>query len=268
MVSSEGNWIVAFIDKEDTDFTREWKKASLSLKNIVRFGIVNCAEGKNKKLANIYEINSFPTVKVFPAGLPKYKENVETYKAGFTSTEFIQYAMDMIEYGDDFVSEISKNNMLDWFQDDIETPRLLFVSDDSIVPNKFKAAALEYTSDELMFGFTNDPKLAKSLRVTTFPTLIMLSIQVGPNSQVAFRFKGGENGEHDVPVGRNRIPSKVLKSMNRLTKWCDNIVEQWQEFRKKNTEQSSEFDDDVWTTYDAPYMPEMDSFKGKMHNEL
>lgn len=268
LVASEGNWMVAFINKEDNDFKMEWKKASLASKNIVRFGIVNCFEGKNKDLASAYKVNSFPTIKVFSAGLTKNEENAETYKGGLTSNKLKEYAIDLVESGDDNVADISKINMMKWFQYNLDTPRLLLLSEETIVPTKFKAAALEYEKDELIFGFSDDQKLAKSLRVTTFPSLVMLSPQrKTTKSELAFRLRAEDK---EVPIGRHRIPIKTLKNMNRLLKWCDNIVEQWQDFKKKHMSDANDFmEDPAWTAHDAPYMPEMEAKMPRMpHTEL
>jgi len=264
LVASESNWMVAFVDDKDKqkDFLGEWKKASLTLKNMVRFGTVDCSKGKNKDLASAYGVKSFPAIKTFVAGFTKNEENADTYEGGLTMDDLVKHAVGMIQSSDDYVHEITKRNMMGWFRENLDTPRLLYLSEQSVVPDLLKAAAVEYNPEEMIMGFSDDAQLAKALRVRSFPAVIMLSAQMGPNSELAFRLRGRKK---DVKIGRNRIPSKILKNINRLLKWTDNIVEQWQKFKKQHSATGdSMMKDPAWTAYSAPYAPEMDTFKGKM----
>jgi len=226
-VNSAGNWMVVFIDKEDADFNKEWKKAALTLKNMVRFGIVDCSED-NGELASTYEIDSFPSVKVFTAGLLKNEENSEDYEQDLTTEELVKYAVNLLEDGEDLVAETSQASMDGFFQVDPMQPRILLATEKSSAPKLMKAIALEYR-DELIFAYSNDKTLAQGLNVHVFPTLLVLSGQLG---EIV-------DGKAELKIQRNIIPKKKL-NMNGLTKILDNLADQWAEVKKQLRQQKQQ----------------------------
>lgn len=219
--------MVVFIDKEDPNFTKEWKKASLTLKNMVRFGIVDCSE-LNGDLADTYAIDTFPSVVVFRAGLPKNEDNVEDYDGDLTTEALSKHALNLLEESDDLVQRITKESMDNFFKIDPTQPRLVLFSEKSSTPNLFKSVALEY-GDTLIFAISDDEALGEQFGIHKFPTVVMLNGHLGDLV----------NGEAQLKVSRHLIPKKKL-NVNGLCQLCDNLSDQWKEIKKKQEEESGE----------------------------
>jgi protein disulfide-isomerase A6 len=58
----------------------EWKKAATNLKGLVNIAAVDCDVEQNKGLCAMYEIQGFPTIKVFSPELNKHKKTGQLTK--------------------------------------------------------------------------------------------------------------------------------------------------------------------------------------------
>uniref|UniRef100_A0A7S2V150 protein disulfide-isomerase n=1 Tax=Fibrocapsa japonica TaxID=94617 RepID=A0A7S2V150_9STRA len=89
----------------------EWKQAATELKGQVMVGAVDATE--HKELAATYQIQGFPTLKVFPAG-PKTKDPLP-YNGPREASDIVQYALNMLEEAgiDPAVPELTKQKEFD-----------------------------------------------------------------------------------------------------------------------------------------------------------
>lgn len=58
----------------------EWKKTAANLKGLVNVAAVDCDVEQNKGLCAMYEIQGFPTIKVFGPELKKHKKTGQLTK--------------------------------------------------------------------------------------------------------------------------------------------------------------------------------------------
>lgn len=120
----------------------EWKKAANSLKGMVKFGTVDCTVEKG--LASRFEIDGYPTIKVFYPG--EKKSRIHDYTGGRSAKALSDFAATTVP---DIVTKLTLQSMQGWVSGDEK--KVILVSNKDTTPLLLKAAALEF-KDRLKFG--------------------------------------------------------------------------------------------------------------------
>jgi len=157
----------------------EWKKAAASLKNMVKFGAVDCTV--ETSLAQRYDIKGYPTIKVFgPGVVGKAKDKSTDYQGPRTSQGLSTFALNLIP--SNLVYTLSDENpeeaLKNWFQStagsNMGVSVLLFTNKPT-APPLIKSLSVEY---EGLVSFAiakdSDVLLARQFNVTTFPSLFLI----------------------------------------------------------------------------------------------
>jgi len=230
LVPSAANWMVLFYDREDPKILENWKQASLKMKGMVRFGVVDCTE-VNEALAKAYDVDSFPTVKVFSAGAPKKMSQVDDYNGDFETENLVKKANELLDESDDVVLRLEQKHMKGFFQKKPRQPRLLLLTEKKNTPRLWKAVSLEFRH-ELIFSVSSDKQLATGVNAQQFPQVVILMGELGEMDK---------QGKADLRIRQSQVPRRRLH-MRGLLAVCDDLAYQWkmvQEYQKMKEEGSS-----------------------------
>jgi protein disulfide-isomerase A6 len=144
VMNSDSVWIVEFFAPwcgHCKALAPEWQKAADSLKGIVKFGAVDATV--EQQLAARYGIKGYPTIKVFPATKEAKVRRVSDYNEARTAQALSTFAVGQLP---NLVATISPEEIASWYQNSLDFPKFLLVTDKASVPPLFKSIALEFNS--------------------------------------------------------------------------------------------------------------------------
>ncbi|KAI8884984.1 thioredoxin-domain-containing protein [Backusella circina FSU 941] len=172
----------------------EWKKVASNLKGLVNVGAIDCDVDENKSICAMYQIQGFPTIKVFKPELrpdkrtgqltktpsdyqgPRDAKSMVDYLLGMqpSDVKFIKWnerdvkSKKSISY-DDFLA--TKNNTL--------PKSILFTNKPSTTP-LYKALSVDF-KDRLLVGEVkqSEKSILAEYNVDTFPTLLVIHPEQG-----------------------------------------------------------------------------------------
>ncbi|KAI8978532.1 thioredoxin-like protein [Pilobolus umbonatus] len=172
-----------------------WKKVASNLKGLVTVTAINCDEDKNKGICGQYQIQGFPTIKVFST---EKRVDKRTGKATKSATDYQgpREAKSLVDYllslqpsevrylKKDSKDVKSKKSMtLDQFyqfKNESMPKVLLFTHKPSTTP-LYKAVSVEF-KNKVLFGEVkqSEKKLVTELGIESFPTLLLIPPQASP----------------------------------------------------------------------------------------
>ena len=149
----------------------EFAKAATHLKGMVIFAAVNCDEAANKPLCGQFQVQGFPTIKVFPHGRErKQKNGPKDFQGQRNAAALERAAADSLLAVK--VPAIKESADLESFLDDSESlVRVLLFSSKKKAPTLLRALASAF--DVVSFGLvTEGSAVAEELKVETFPSIL------------------------------------------------------------------------------------------------
>jgi len=149
----------------------EFAKAATNLKGMVIFGAVDCDQDANKPLCGQFQVQGFPTLKVFPHGRErKQKNGPKDFQGQRTAAALERAATDTLLAVK--VPSMKESSDLEAFMKDDESMlRVLLFSSKKKAPTLLRALASAF--DMVSFGLvTEGSAVAEELKVDTFPSII------------------------------------------------------------------------------------------------
>merc|ERR1719242_2353400 len=145
----------------------EFAKAATHLKGMVIFGAVNCDEDANRPLCGQFQVQGFPTIKVFPYGKErKQKNGPKDFQGQRTAQALERAASDSLLAVK--VPVMKESGDLQTFMDDeTSLARVLLVSSKKKAPTLLRALSAAF---DTMFSFglvTEGSAVAEELKVET-----------------------------------------------------------------------------------------------------
>ncbi len=188
---STGMWMVAFVAPWCGYCKRlepEYEKAAKSLGGVVNIAKVNADLHKN--LAARFQVKGFPTIKFFPAGDRKAKQNVEDYQSERSAKAIVDYSMYRFNSLPDPVRTIQNQNSLeDFVKQNNNRAKVILFSQKPSNPSLYKSIALELQGQNAVFGFVGNSDTKKdlldALELTDPKSLIVIPAQVDDLKQRA-----------------------------------------------------------------------------------
>lgn len=145
VMNSKSAWMVEFFAPwcgHCKALAPKWTKAAASLKNVVRFGTVDCTV--ETKLAQRFGIKGYPSIKFFRAG---HKHDAIDYQGAREAKAISSFASTLLP---DNVQKITPETQQIWVSGS-DKPSLLLLSSKSSTPSLFKSLAVEF-SEFVQFG--------------------------------------------------------------------------------------------------------------------
>lgn len=149
----------------------EFAKAATNLKGMVIFGAVNCDEDANRPLCGQFQVQGFPTIKVFPHGRErKQKNGPKDFQGQRTAAALERAAADSLLSVK--VPAVKESGDLESFlKDEAPLVRVLLFSSKKKAPTLLRALASAF--DMVSFGMvTEGSAVAEQLKVDTFPSIL------------------------------------------------------------------------------------------------
>jgi len=149
----------------------EFAKAATHLKGMVIFGAVNCDEDANRPLCGQFQVQGFPTIKVFPFGKErKQKNGPKDFQGQRTAAAMERAATDALLAVK--VPAIKESGDLESFlNDEASLVRMLLFSSKKKAPTLLRALASAF--DMVSFGLvTEGSAVAEELKVEAFPSIL------------------------------------------------------------------------------------------------
>eukprot|EP00761_Pharyngomonas_kirbyi_P011963 gb/GECH01011989.1/.p1 GENE.gb/GECH01011989.1/~~gb/GECH01011989.1/.p1 ORF type:complete len:403 (+),score=112.30 gb/GECH01011989.1/:1-1209(+) len=176
VINSDAVWIVGFFADwcgHCKRFKPQYKKAAEALGGVVKFGEVNGDE--ERELMSRYQVQGFPTVKIFPAMKENKKKGVEDYQGPRNARGVVDRVVN--ELPSNTVKRLTKSN-LDQFLKNNDQPRAIFFTDKTKTPNLLKGLSLEfYRSTQIAMATDKDEAVVKHFHVDSFPSVIVIDTQ-------------------------------------------------------------------------------------------
>jgi len=148
----------------------EFAKAATHLKGMVIFGAVNCDEDANRPLCGQFQVQGFPTIKVFPYGKErKQKNGPKDFQGQRTAQAMERAATDALLAVK--VPVIKETADLESFMNEASMVRVLLFSSKKKAPTLLRALASAF--DMVSFGLvTEGSAVAEELKVEAFPSIM------------------------------------------------------------------------------------------------
>ncbi|CAG8446443.1 16454_t:CDS:2 [Dentiscutata erythropus] len=165
----------------------EYIKAAENLKGLVKVAAVNCDDEANRRICGSYDVQGFPTIKLFPSKpiedenvVGKFTKKPKDYLGARTAKAIVDYALPEIP---SFVHTISNSysisralTMDEFFskENDTISKVVLFTNKDQTTP-LYKALSCEF-HNRLIFGEVKEKEsaIAEKFGVNKFPKLFVI----------------------------------------------------------------------------------------------
>ncbi|KAJ3336555.1 hypothetical protein HDU91_001747, partial [Kappamyces sp. JEL0680] len=153
----------------------EYRKAAAKLKGLAKLVQVDCDNSSNRDLCGRFNVQGFPTIKLFsagPKGMPSDYQGERTAKAIVETVTSMIPGKHVYKLGGSSKKALS----LDQFKEK-ESGRLakvLLATEKKTTPTLFKALSIEYL-DRLVFGEVKKTQSAivEALEITSFPAILV-----------------------------------------------------------------------------------------------
>ncbi|CAG8678627.1 1892_t:CDS:2, partial [Dentiscutata heterogama] len=171
----------------------EYIKAAENLKGLVKVAAVNCDDEANRRICATYDVQGFPTIKLFPSK-PIEDENVvgrftkkpKDYLGARTAKAIVDFALPEIPSFVHIISNsysISRALTMDEFfskENDTLSKVVLFTNKDQTTP-LYKALSCEF-HNRLIFGEVKEKEsaIAEKFGVDKFPKLFVIPKGIDP----------------------------------------------------------------------------------------
>lgn len=209
MENSAANWMIGFSHTAEQcadckQFKKAWKVAGDALENFVKFGWVDCEAEGSADLCSLYDVTTFPTVKVLRFG-SKEEQEPTLYDGEMTGEALTEYARSLLRDGSDSVQKVAASSMQKFLSDIPLAPKFMYVSDsdEESPPDLMRALSLEYREDSdadirLAYVTKKDaPEVLKALGGAKVDLPLFAIVTGEPTepdasgmTRVAFKFQG------------------------------------------------------------------------------
>lgn len=207
VLQSDAVWVVAFIAPWCGHCQRlhpEFEKAATSLGGVVRFGRVNCED--HRELATKYQIQGFPTIKIFPPF--RDRKRTPTLYEGARTAQSIADAV-LKELPSYTVATISDSNVDQFFSAEPQKAKVLLFSNKKQIPPLLKSLALEFWGT-LSFAFVKESEqnLCERWQVNSFPRILVMPPRTATS---AF----AEAGKNLIPYEGSMKKSEIAEFLSK-----------------------------------------------------
>mmetsp|Transcript_10171 Transcript_10171/g.13691 ORF Transcript_10171/g.13691 Transcript_10171/m.13691 type:complete len:398 (-) Transcript_10171:63-1256(-) len=180
LFSTNDVWLVEFYAPwcgHCKQLTPQWEAAATKLKGLVKVAAVNCDEEANKQLAGYFQVQGFPTIKVFPGtftenphqkGAP-FKTPVD-YQGQRTADAIVNFGLSQLKYFGEEITDSTLNSFLEQ-----SGKKVLLFSDKKKTTSLYKSLSGHFNG-RLSFGqvHTSNTQAVEQYGVKKSPTLLVV----------------------------------------------------------------------------------------------
>jgi len=161
--------IVMFYSPHDGNSKKagpEYEKLASDIKGIVRLGAVDCNE--HADLCKEYEVETHPTVKLFPTGSYKF---VQDWKGDMNMDKIKKWAQKQLP---NYVTKIDMGSVDEWLGKNKSKPHAILFTDKPKTASLTKALSADFKG-RILIGEaqSSDSNLVKRFKVKKFPALVI-----------------------------------------------------------------------------------------------
>ncbi|RIA87710.1 hypothetical protein C1645_807174 [Glomus cerebriforme] len=168
----------------------EYKKAAENLKGLVKVAAIDCDDQSNRNVCSTYEVQGFPTIKLFPSQAVPDKKNSSTflkkpkdYNGARTAKAIVDFALSEIP---SFVQPISNKNptkksltIEEFLSKDNKTiSKVILFTNKERTTYLYKALSVEF-HNRLLLGEVRqqESRIIEKFNIKKFPTLFAINKQ-------------------------------------------------------------------------------------------
>jgi len=151
----------------------QYALAANNIKGMIIFGSIDCNDDKNRPLCGQYNIQGFPSIKIFPAGNQEHKSisNVKDYQGQRSAKDIEQAALDTL-YSIKVPILVNDKDYEQFLNDQLHgEAKLLLFTDKSTPPSMLRALKAKYDNINIGMITKKQTILIQRLKVDTFPTV-------------------------------------------------------------------------------------------------
>ncbi|KAI8904371.1 thioredoxin-like protein [Gorgonomyces haynaldii] len=179
----------------------EYKKAAQKLKGLAKVVAVDCDDKQNQDICQKYQVQGFPTLKIFPGGS---KGMPTDYQGERTAKAIVDAVIPTItsKYVQRIGGSTKKAVSLDAFTEQ-QLNKVILVTDKPAIPPLFKALSVNF-KDRLVFGTVKGSQQeAKTLQVDRVPAVVVLTPD-GPLKREPLKAFLETYAVHKIKVGGDK----------------------------------------------------------------
>eukprot|EP00823_Brevimastigomonas_motovehiculus_P005136 TRINITY_DN361_c0_g1_i1.p1 TRINITY_DN361_c0_g1~~TRINITY_DN361_c0_g1_i1.p1 ORF type:complete len:885 (-),score=320.88 TRINITY_DN361_c0_g1_i1:204-2858(-) len=178
VLQSKSAWIIKFYAPwcgHCKQLAPTWEAAAKQSKNLIKFGEVDATV--EKELAQMFAIQGFPTIKMFPALLTgkQKKEKVSDYQGDRSLKSLYSSALSLLT--PKLVKKLT-GNAADVMKDVVGTKRthMFLFSNKAIIPSLLQALSIDF-DQQVSFYFVKhtESEICSFFNVTSFPKIMFIS---------------------------------------------------------------------------------------------
>jgi len=181
----------------------EFAKAASNLKGMVIFGAVNCDDESNRPLCGQFQVQGYPTIKVFPHGRDRKQKNGPTDYQGARNAAGLERAATDTLLRVKIPTLVNKEDYSEFVVNQSPMAKILLFSSKSKAPTLLRALAAAFDTVSFAMITEKQTELVEELGVSDFPAI--LGFVQGSNEGIKY------SGE---------------KTFIELTKWVVSLMQQ------------------------------------------
>ena len=150
----------------------EYAKAATNLKGMVLFGAVNCDEAANKPLCGQFQVQGFPTIKIFPHGRDrKQKNGPKDYQGQRTAGALEKAATDTL-LRVKVPTLVNNDDYLEFLNNESPLAKILLFSTKKKAPTLLRALAAAFDTVSFAMVTQQQTELVEQLNIDKFPAIL------------------------------------------------------------------------------------------------
>ena len=150
----------------------EYAKAATNLKGMVLFGAVNCDEDKNRPLCGQFQVQGFPTIKVFPHGRDRKQRNgPKDYQGQRTAAGLEKAATDTL-LRVKVPTLVNNDDYVEFLNNESPLAKILLFSTKKKAPTLLRALAAAFDTVSFAMVTQTQTELVQQLNVDKFPAIL------------------------------------------------------------------------------------------------